>query len=173
MARLNKQFDPNQHEAMRDFSAIPAGEYLAHIVKSEMKATKNGQGQYLQLEFDIDTPGFNDRKIWTRLNLVNANEAAVEIAERELKSICDAVGVGAIDDSNTLHGKPLIVKVRVDAATANYGESNSIVSYKSAGSMGQQTTVPGMEHPEAGNTAQQPAQQPTQQTPVAEKPSWV
>jgi len=82
MALLNKQFDPTQHEGMRDFSAIPAGEYLAHIVASEMKMTKNGQGQYLQLEFDVDSPGFSDRKLWTRLNLVNATKPAVDKAER-------------------------------------------------------------------------------------------
>jgi len=62
------------------------------------------------------------------------------------------------------------VKVKVDPPTANYGEGNSIVSYKSAGAAtGGQTTVHGMEHPEAGNTQQ--TQQQTQK-PVAEKPSW-
>lgn len=167
MAQLNKQFNPEQHEAMVDFSALPAGEYIGRITKSEMKPTKNNQGQYLELEFTVDSPGFGGRKLWTRLNLVNQNPKAVEIAERELKSICDAAGVGAISDSNVLHGKPMVIKVKVDPATAQYGESNSITAYKSTGDMGTQQTVPGMENPEHQTTQTEAANQQ-----AADKPAW-
>lgn len=186
MALLNKQFDPSQHESMRDFSPVPEGEYLARIVASEMKATKNSQGKYLQLEFDLMTPGFTTRKVWTRLNLVNANSSAVEIAERELKSICDAAGVGAIQDSNVLHGRPMVLKLKVTPATPQFGASNQIMAYKTAGDHAgmQQQTIPGMQQASAAmeappswanepqgqfpaNHATQPQQPSQQEQPLA------
>ena len=164
MAQLNKTFDPAKHEEMADFSALPAGEYMAHITASEMKPTKNKQGQYLQLEFTVDSAGFTGRKTWTRLNLVNASENAVSMAERELKSICDALGLGPITQTEPLHGKPLIIKLKVEPASAQYGESNSIVAYKKAGNSisdtGGQQTVPGMETQTQAQAHEQ------------DKPSW-
>ena len=163
MAALNTPFDPNAHEEMQDRSPVPAGEYMAHIVASEMKNTKTSGGQYLQLEFQIDTPQFTDRKLWARLNLVNANATAVEIAQRELTSICLAVGITqAINDSNDLHGKPLIVKVKINPASGDYAPSNSITAYKKAGNMG-------ATGPTEGTT---PAGATTPETPAATKPAW-
>jgi len=163
MAQLNKQFNPNEHQSMMDFSALPAGEYIARITASQMKQTKNKQGQYLELEYTVSTSGFVDRKLWTRLNLVNDNPKAVEIAERELKSICDAIGVGAINDSNMLHGKPMIVKVKVDPATPQYSEGNSIVAYKKVGDMGE---------PSKAENASSGERQPNAATDN-DKPAWV
>lgn len=162
MAALNKPFNPNEHEAMRDFSPLPEGDYLARIIKSEMKSTRDNQGQYLQLEFQIDSPGFTERKVWTRLNLVNKSPTAVEIAERELKSICDAIGTGPISDSDILHGKPLVVTLKVDAPTAQYGASNSITAYGSVGTNGIQQAT---QQNATGGQAETPA-------PIAEKPGW-
>lgn len=167
MAQLNKPFNPNEHEAMRDFSPLPEGDYLAHIVKSEMKPTKNPGGQYLQLEFQIDSPGYAERKVWTRLNLVNANSNAVEIAERELKSICDAIGTGPISDSDILHGKPLVIKLKIEPPTAQYGASNSITGYASTGTIGTQQGIQG--NAVAGQGIQGNVENAA---PIAEKPGW-
>ena len=52
MANLSG-FDANQVEPSADFEPIPAGKYLATIVESEMKPTKSGTGNYLQLTFEI------------------------------------------------------------------------------------------------------------------------
>ena len=45
-----------------------------------MKPTKTGNGQYLQLAFEIIEGEYKNRKVWARLNLENANADAVRIA---------------------------------------------------------------------------------------------
>jgi len=48
------------------------------ITDSEMKPTRNGDGRYLQLTFQILEGPYKNRFVWARLNLHNANETAVK-----------------------------------------------------------------------------------------------
>ena len=50
------------------------------IVSSEMCPTKDGGGQYLWLELDALEGPLMGRKLFDRLNLVNASAQTVEIA---------------------------------------------------------------------------------------------
>ena len=52
MANLNG-FDANLVEPTKALEPIPAGKYQAVIIESEMKPTKAGTGQYLELKFQI------------------------------------------------------------------------------------------------------------------------
>jgi hypothetical protein len=52
MANLNG-FNANQVEPATDFEPIPAGKYVAVVTASEMKPTKNGNGSYLELTFQV------------------------------------------------------------------------------------------------------------------------
>jgi hypothetical protein len=105
-------FDPTQVEPASDFDPLPAGKYLAVITESEMKETKAGTGEYLQLTFEIIDGEFKGRHVWARLNLHNPNATAVKIAQAELSSICRAVGVMAPRDSVELHNLPLVITVK-------------------------------------------------------------
>jgi len=105
-------FDANQVEPTTPFDPIPAGKYLAVITDSAMKPTKAGNGQYLELTFQILEGEFKNRLLWARLNLDNANATAVQIARAELSAICRAVGVMAPNDSTELHDLPLVIRVR-------------------------------------------------------------
>ena len=49
----NLNFDANAVQPQESFEPIPAGWYECMIVESEMKQTKNGTGQYLQLRLDV------------------------------------------------------------------------------------------------------------------------
>ena len=111
MANLGN-FDANQVDPTTPFDPVPAGKYLAAIVGSEMKQTKNGAGEYLQLTFQILDGEFKNRQLWTRLNLNNANATAVKIARAELSAVCHAVGVMTPKDSTELHNLPLVITVR-------------------------------------------------------------
>lgn len=124
-------FDASQVGEMMEFSAIPEGQYVVIATHSEMKPTKNGQGQYLQFTFEVLDGQFKGRKLWTRLNLHNASQTAVDIAQRELGAICKAVGVIKPSDSSELHNKPILVKVAVELNDKNQ-ESNIIKKYESA-----------------------------------------
>jgi hypothetical protein len=125
MAIFAQTFDANSVEPS-NFDVFPAGQYLAQIVSSEMRPTKDGRGQYLFLELDILEGQFAGRKLFDRLNLVNDNPDTVDIATRTLSSICRATGQMQVKDSEQLHLIPLIADVRVRPPKGQYGESNSI-----------------------------------------------
>jgi hypothetical protein len=110
MATLN--FDAGKVEPSTDFEPLPAGKYVAVVTDSGMKATKAGNGSFLELTFEIVEGEFKGRKVWARLNLDNPNPTAVRIARAELSSLCRAVGVMQPKDSCELHNLPLIVSVK-------------------------------------------------------------
>ena len=105
-------FDANQVEPSTSFDPIPAGKYTAAIVDSKVKPTKSGQGEYLELAFQILEGEYKGRQLWARLNLNNPNAQTVKIARGELSAICRAVGVLSPNDSVDLHNLPMIITVR-------------------------------------------------------------
>ena len=111
MANLNG-FDANSVNPATDFEPLPAGKYLAIITDSEMKPTKSGSGNYLELTFQVIDGPFKGRMLWSRLNLDNPSTQAVQIAQGELSAICRAVGVMQPKDSIELHNLPLLVTVK-------------------------------------------------------------
>jgi len=129
MADLNG-FNANEVEP-NDFSPVPAGRYLAAITGSEMKATKAGNGAYLELEIEIIEGEHKGRKLWDRLNLDNPNETAVKIAQGTLSAICRAVGIMQPKDSAELHSLPMTVIVAIEKRQDNGEDSNRIKGYKS------------------------------------------
>jgi hypothetical protein len=131
MAQIG-HFDATQVAPREDFSAIPAGEYLAQIVDSDMKPTKNNNGQYAELTFEIMEGEFKSRRVWARLNLDNPSAKAVEIAQRDLSAICRAVGKLQIRDTQELHYKPMVIRVEVSRRDG-YSDSNEIKAYKASG----------------------------------------
>lgn len=131
MASLNG-FDASTVDTTDNFAPIPAGDYPIVITESEMKPTKSGTGQYLQLVLEVIDGPMKGRKLWDRLNLVNSNTTAVEIAEKALSQICHAVGVLRPQDSVELHDKPLQVTVTVKD-DPQYGPRNECKGYKALG----------------------------------------
>jgi hypothetical protein len=128
MANLNG-FDANRVDPASNFDPIPAGKYLAAIIESEMKPTKSGTGNYLQLTFQVLDGPHKGRLLWARLNLDNPNATAVQIAQGELSAICRAVGVLVPHDSVELHNLPLVISVRCKKR-ADTGEiTNEIGGY--------------------------------------------
>ena len=111
MANLSG-FNANDVDPASEFEPLPAGKYLAMITESELKPTKSGGGQYLQLTFQIVEGPYKNRIVWARLNLHNANQTAVQIARAELSAICRAVGVMTPNDSAELHNRPLVIAVK-------------------------------------------------------------
>ena len=111
MSNLNG-FNANEVDPALDFEPIPAGKYLAIIAASEMKPTKSGNGSYLELQFQVIEGEYKGRLLWSRLNLDNPNQQAVQIARAELSAVCRAVGVMQPKDSVELHNLPLLVTVK-------------------------------------------------------------
>ena len=127
-------FNAEEVEPQSDFSPLPVGNYTVVITQSEMKPTKTGNGQYLQLTLQVVEGEFKNRLIFDRLNIQNANEVAQQIAQKALSSICRAVGVMHPKDSEELHDKPFSVKIGIRPASGEYGESNIVRGYSSLSS---------------------------------------
>jgi hypothetical protein len=122
-------FDANTVEPAGDFDPIPAGKYLAVITESEMKPTKAGTGNYLQLTFQVIDGPYANRLLWARLNLDNPNDTARKIAQGELSAICRAVGVLAPNDSLELHNLPLLIHVRCKKRSDTGEITNEVKGY--------------------------------------------
>ena len=88
MASFGSTFDATGIEPTQTLEVLPPGKYPAQIVNSDLRLTKDGMGQYLFLEIDVLEGPYQGRKLFDRLNLVNANPQAVEIAQRTLSAIC-------------------------------------------------------------------------------------
>jgi hypothetical protein len=153
MAFLGNPFNPADVPPANDITPLPSGEYPAVIVDSDMKPTKAGTGQYLELHFQVIDGPMKGRQVWGRLNLDNPNPKAVEIAQRDLSAICQALGITqTITDSAALHNRPLMIRVEYREGTGQFGASNEVKAYKRLEGVPQAQPVP-----------QQYAAQPVQQ----------
>jgi hypothetical protein len=134
MANLGGTFDATLVDPNAPFEVIPPGDYEVQITASSMESNKAGTGSYLKLELEIMDGPQAGRKLFDRLNLDNPNAKAVEIAQRTLSAICHAVGVLSVTDSEELHLRPMIAKVKVVPRSDQPGElSNEIGGYKPVG----------------------------------------
>ena len=131
MASLNMNFNAADVQPTSDYSPLPNGEYLVVVLASDMKPTKSG-GQYLELELEVLDGNFKGRKLWDRINLVNTNPKTVEIAQRQLSSLCHAIGVMNVTDSAQLHNIPVIATIKYKDPQNGYGASNEVRGYKKA-----------------------------------------
>ena len=123
-------FDAREVDPAVGFEPIPADKYLAVITASEMKQTKAGDGQYLELTFQVIEGEYKGRNLWARLNLDNPNATAVQIARAELSAICRAVAVMTPKDSHELHDLPLVVSVKLKKREDNGEMTNEIKGYE-------------------------------------------
>jgi hypothetical protein len=168
MADFGHTFDASQVEPNSEYEVLPPGKYLAQIVNSEMRPTKDGMGQYLFLEIDILEGQYQGRKLFDRLNLSNPNPNAVEIAQRTLSSICRAVGRLQVNNSEQLHLLPFIADVRVRPPKGEYGESNSIRYLPRA----QGGAQPAPMRPATAMASPSPASAPAAAAPAANGLPW-
>lgn len=108
------------------------GWYEARIVSSKYKKTISGKGAYLSLTFEFqESAGSQAGTVcWVNLNLENANPRTVAIARRQLDQIREAVGQPNAEQSEELHGIPLMVKAVTRKATDKYPEGIDLVAFE-------------------------------------------
>lgn len=118
-----------------EYELIPPGVYKAMITESEMKATKGGDGAYLELKIQLD----DGKSIKERLNIQNKNETAVRIAYQTLAKICKACNKTSVQNTDELHNIRFMVEVTVekgkpyvkDGETKQGNDQNAIKKYMS------------------------------------------
>lgn len=132
MALLN--FNAQTVSPESEFSPLPAGVYVAQVVESDVKQTKNGTGHYLQLTWKVLDGQHAGRLVFDRLNIANANETAQKIGQQQLSQLCHAVGVMQLQDSQQLHQRPCRIKIVV-RKDDQYGDSNEVKGYEAVAGM--------------------------------------
>jgi hypothetical protein len=115
------------------FDPLPAGWYNAVIINAEMRPNgpnaKDPNGQQMEITLQVIDGEHAGRKLFDRLNLINSNPAASEIAYKTLKAIYNAIGVARVNDSAEMHGIPLKVKVKLKPAEGTYSANNEVQGY--------------------------------------------
>jgi hypothetical protein len=137
MARIS--FNASNVEPSTPMDVLPKGKYLCMAIASELKPTKNGTGEYLQITFEVLDGSAKGRKIFERLNIRNSNKTAEDIAQRALSALCHAVGVIELEDSDQLHNIPVMIDLDIDPAKGEYSAQNRVKGYSAAGG---QTSAP-------------------------------
>ncbi|MFM2054706.1 MAG: hypothetical protein RL456_2743 [Pseudomonadota bacterium] len=186
MAAFGFTFDASQIAPGGALDVIPAGDYRMMIVDSVMEQTKSGTGAFLKLELQVLDGPHQGATLFDRLNLINDNPKAVEIAQRTLSAICHAVDLMQVQDSTQLHNRPMVVRVAYDAGGTRpdgkggfYGPSNEIKGYKAPTAA--QTAPPAFAQPSAPPAQFQPPAAPQQgfrappppaPAPAAAVPPW-
>ena len=155
-------FNAEEVEPSSSFDPIPAGWYKAIISNSEMKPTRDGYGEYLSLTLQVIDGQYENRLVFARLNLKNANDKAVDIARKDLAAICRAVGVMSPQASEELHDIPLMIKVKVRPASGEYEASNDIGGYKAVEGANLTPAPKAASKPQTPPPAATPAKKPWQ-----------
>jgi len=76
---------------------IPTGWYDAKINRFERRQNKQGNGDHLWVEFDVEVKG-QSRRAWHRFNIGHDNPKAVEMSMKELARLFASCGYNSIQD---------------------------------------------------------------------------
>lgn len=127
--KLDFKLDQYGQQEGGSFDPLPAGNYLAEVFECEVKETKAGTGEYLQITWEIVDGPYKGRKIWDRLNIVNQNETAQRIGRERLNKLANIVGKPHLKDTDELYqcSATLRLVVREDP---QYGASNDVKDYR-------------------------------------------
>jgi len=110
MATIN--FNAAEVEPSQEFQVLPEGKYEVVIADSDVKETRNGNGKYVQIEFEVVSGEHKGRKIWGRYNIENVNPDAVRIGRADFSALCHAVNILNPSDTCELHNLPVILTVK-------------------------------------------------------------
>ena len=125
------QFNAEEHEPFDGFETIPADDYTASIITSEIKTSKNGKGSYLELVWEVLDGEWKGRRVWQRIMITHSSEKCVAMGQRKLSSVCHALGVMKLNDSSELHGIPTTIRVSVKEESG-YEPTNEIGRFPDA-----------------------------------------
>ena len=114
MARLGTTFNAQDHDTEQrgEYEELPNGIYQMEIEASEVTTPKSGSGTILKTTNSVVAPEeFKGRKLFNNYNLENQNETAQRIGQAQFASLCRAIGVQSVEDSEDLHFRRFTVKV--------------------------------------------------------------
>ena len=129
------EFNCNDAPEPESFEPIPAGtEAVAEISESDYTEPNTKGTRMLKLKFTILDGAFKGRHINEGYCLVcPSSDKAQEIAQRDIRQICESLGMTGFTMTEELHGKPLLIKIGQDAPNEKGDIWNNIKSVKPYG----------------------------------------
>lgn len=121
----------NLKPAENNFAPVPAGWYTVKIDGAEMKDTKDGTGNYLNLKLTILGPTHQGRVIFQMITRKNRSEKAEQIGDGQLRDIMEAIGVEVVERADDFIGAMYQVKLVIEES-AGYDPKNKVTSCKPA-----------------------------------------
>lgn len=182
MAQMN--FNANQVNGdVKDFSLIPKGKYPAVIIATKMEPTNDKGTQQLHVTWEIVDGQHAKRQVsnWITVACPSSVEAQ-DIGMRQLKNICEAVGLAGFTDTDEMVGRQHIIDVgeRKDNRDASKIFNEVKRCYPSGSAAA--TPAASQASPQTSAPVHTPAQQPAQQAqpaggatppPAAKRPPWM
>lgn len=133
MANLGGRFDPAAvPENERNFEPMPNGMYQLQIVDSEI--VDIARGQMLKVTFEVAAGQFQNRKVWGQYCIRHDSEQAQAIAQRALADMFIATGTPPSEDSDDLHFKPFMGRLRIEQdEKKEFPPKNVVKEFKAMG----------------------------------------
>lgn len=128
MAILNQTFSINSLPEGSGYGTIPAGWYSVSLTKAEVKPTRAGTGEYINMMYTITGPTHQGRTVWGMINIRNPNPKAEEIGLQQLGELLRATGIAQLSDTDQLISKQLSIKVIIKED--DQGERNEVKGFK-------------------------------------------
>lgn len=97
-----------------NFEPLPAGNYVVEVIESDVVDTKTGLGRQMKLTLKVVEGDFDGRRVWANIMVRHQNETAQRIGQQVIASLISAAGIGPIDNTEDLHGIPVIAKVVIE-----------------------------------------------------------
>lgn len=116
------------------FEPLPAGDYTGKIIDAEIVniSKNNDYGRCLKLTWEIQDDDYNGRLLFDRINLwpegMNNLNKVIQIANSRFAAIREALGVGAVVETDELLQIPCRLSVNIKN-DPQYGASNHIKNY--------------------------------------------
>lgn len=162
------QFNAADVPPSQAFEPLPPDWYdasISGIVQTPTKDNATTGNWYLKVEWTLLGEKGKNRKVWTNLNLQNANPDAVRIAYEQLSAICHATGVMQMQTTEQLQGIPHQIKLSLVPAKDGYDAKNEVKGWRkpepAGGAMGMGGAPAGFQQGGFPQTQQQ--SQPQQQ----------
>ena len=95
------EFDVDE-ESKGKFVDLETGVFEMAVLEAEMRKTKKGDGEYLNVKFQVVGEDCKGAIHFEMFNLRNPSEKAVQIGRAELASLCKAIGISNPKDETDL-----------------------------------------------------------------------
>lgn len=154
-------YEAPSEEPISNFDPLPAGDYVAQIIESDVTDTRSGSGRILKLTWAIAEGPHEHRQFWQNINYRNQNAKAQEIGKRQLDEVVWSTGITHLSNTEEMHFIPCLVRLKVRPADGDFPAQTEVVTVKRL------STAPAPQRQPAARPQQAQQTRPAQQQRAA------